>query len=253
MEQRMFSLCFSESRVYSLSTMAKLSWDQTKSFELTPGWVDLGTCVTEHQVGKVNCISPQAGRPMLVETRLVVLTPDYLTTNQSEECAPADVALLVKHFKTGHYPLQDRTHSLDRSSPLWPPLPGNAVKLFLSTSPKTLCLCVSVQHQWTEAVSATLYHFETALDLGLGALCCSASPRQIPGHMSSRNRILRNYEGLKITEYMCTLGKLHILLQATKIPEIQLPLLKSQEQNRKLHLPPAFNTTKGLGRPRKLQ
>ena len=106
---------------------------------------------------------------MLVETRLIVLTPDYLTTNQSGECAPADVALLVKHFKTGHYPLQDRTHSLDRSSPLWPPLPGNAVKLFLSTSPKTLCLCVSVQHQWTEAefqqftVSLEIFYFTSVM------------------------------------------------------------------------------------------
>ena len=68
----------------------------------------------------------------------MVLTPDYLTTNQSEERAPADVALLVEHFKIGHYPLQDRTHSLDHSSPLCPSLPGKAVKLFLSTSPKTL-------------------------------------------------------------------------------------------------------------------
>ena len=74
----------------------------------------------------------------MVGTRLMVLTLDYLTTNQSEERAPADATLLVEHFKTGHYPLQDRTHSLDHSSPLCPSLPGNAVKLFLSTSPKTL-------------------------------------------------------------------------------------------------------------------
>ena len=42
---------------------------------------------------------------------LTVLTPDDLTTNQSEERAPADVARLVEHFETGHYPLQDRTQS----------------------------------------------------------------------------------------------------------------------------------------------
>ena len=69
-----------------------------------------------------------------------MLTPDYLTTNQSEECPQADHPLLLEHYKTPHYPLQGGTYSLEGISLLWPPLPGRAVKLFLSTSPKTLSL-----------------------------------------------------------------------------------------------------------------
>ena len=67
-----------------------------------------------------------------------MLTPDYLTTNQSEECPQTDQALLLEHYKTPHYPLQEGTHSFKGISPPWPPLSGKAIKLFFSTSPKTL-------------------------------------------------------------------------------------------------------------------
>ena len=67
-----------------------------------------------------------------------MLTPDYLTANQSEKYARAGHALLLEHHKTPHYPLQSGTHRLEGISPLWPPLLGKAIKLFLSTSPKTL-------------------------------------------------------------------------------------------------------------------
>ena len=67
-------------------------------------------------------------------------TPDYLTTNQSEECPRADHALLLEHCKTPHYPLQGGVQSFEGISPLWPPLPGKAIKLLFSTSPKTLSL-----------------------------------------------------------------------------------------------------------------
>ena len=67
-----------------------------------------------------------------------MLTPDYLTTDQSEEGPRADHAPLLKHYETPHYPLQGGTHSLEGTTLPWPPLPGKAIKLFLSTSPKTL-------------------------------------------------------------------------------------------------------------------
>ena len=65
-------------------------------------------------------------------------TPDDLTTSQSEECPQADHALLLEHRETSHDALQGGTHSLEGVSPLWPSLPGKAMKLCLSTSPKTL-------------------------------------------------------------------------------------------------------------------
>ena len=47
---------------------------------------------------------------------------------------------LNHYYKTPHYTLQVGTHSFEGISPLWPPLPGKAIKLFFSTSPKTLSL-----------------------------------------------------------------------------------------------------------------
>ena len=45
--------------------------------------------------------------PTLVGARrLMTLAPDDLATHQSEECPRADHALLLKHYKTPHYPLQ---------------------------------------------------------------------------------------------------------------------------------------------------
>ena len=43
----------------------------------------------------------------------MMLTPDDLTTNQSEECPQADHALLLEYYKTPHYPLPGGTHSLE--------------------------------------------------------------------------------------------------------------------------------------------
>ena len=47
----------------------------------------------------------------------MVLTPDYLTTNQSEERPRAAHALLLEHGKIPHYPLQGGTHSLEGIKP----------------------------------------------------------------------------------------------------------------------------------------
>ena len=65
-------------------------------------------------------------------------TSTYLTTSHVEECPRADPPSLNHYYKTPHYPLQVGTHSLEGISPLWPPLPGKAIKLFYSTSLKTL-------------------------------------------------------------------------------------------------------------------
>ena len=84
-----------------------------------------------HQVGEVACC-PQACRPQTIETRrLIKLTPDYLTINQSEDC-PQDHAWTDK---TSHYPFRLNVEGI---SSLRPPSPGRAIKLFFSASPKTL-------------------------------------------------------------------------------------------------------------------
>ena len=67
-----------------------------------------------------------------------MLTPTYFTTNQSE-CPQADQPSLNHYCRTSYYPLQVGTHSLEGVSPQCLPLPGKAIKLFFSTSPKTLC------------------------------------------------------------------------------------------------------------------
>ena len=47
---------------------------------------------------------------------------------------------LNQDYNTPHYLLQGRTHSSADFNPLWPSLPGKAIKLFFPTSPKTLSL-----------------------------------------------------------------------------------------------------------------
>ena len=42
----------------------------------------------------------------------MILTLNYLTTNQSEEFPEADHTLLFEHCKTPYYPLQGESHSL---------------------------------------------------------------------------------------------------------------------------------------------
>jgi hypothetical protein len=62
---------------------------------------------------------------------LRMVTPDYLTTNQSKKCPRADYALLLEHYKTPYYVLQGQPHGLQGISPLWPLLPGKAIKATL--------------------------------------------------------------------------------------------------------------------------
>ena len=58
---------------------------------------------------------------------------------------------------------------------------------------------------------------------GPGALCCSAYTWT---HVSSSNKIQRNYRGLKITACMCSWGK----FWTKRPPKTQPPLLRGWEQ-----------------------
>ena len=81
-------------------------------------------------------------------------TPDYLTTNQSEEGPRADHAPLLELLQDSSLTPSRAGHSLMGISPLWPPLPGKAMKLFFSPSPKTLSPTLnsaSVQRGWVLA------------------------------------------------------------------------------------------------------
>ena len=120
-------------------------------------------------------------------------------------CSLNTIKLLTNPSMVGHTVFRALVHC-------WPPLPGKAIKatLFYFTQNSVSVFLFSTDEQ--RLSFSNIMSFKTALDLGLGTLCCSASPTQIPGHKSSSNRILRYYKRLKITEYMCTSGKLHILL-----------------------------------------
>ena len=71
--------------------------------------------------------------------RLMMLTLDYLTTNQSKDCPRVDHALLREHWLLTT-PSREG-HSFEGINLPWSPLPGKVINLFLSiTSPKILSL-----------------------------------------------------------------------------------------------------------------
>ena len=72
--------------------------------------------------------------------RLMMLTPTYLTTNQSEECPQADHVLLNYYCKTFHYTSRLGHTALRALARCGFSGPGKAIKLFFSTSAKTVCL-----------------------------------------------------------------------------------------------------------------
>ena len=68
-----------------------------------------------------------------------MLTPTYLTIDQSAKCPQADHTLLFEPLLQNSSlrpPGQD--NSFEGISLWWPLVPGKAIKLFFSTSPKTL-------------------------------------------------------------------------------------------------------------------
>ena len=69
----------------------------------------------------------------------MILSPTHLTPNRQENVHEL-ITPRSLNTKTSHRPLQGATHSFEGTSPLCPPLPGKAIKLFFSTSPKTLSL-----------------------------------------------------------------------------------------------------------------
>ena len=68
----------------------------------------------------------------------MILTPDYLTINQSENVHKLIMPSLNHYYKTPHSPLQVGAHSFEGISPLYPSLPAKATKLL--RNPNSLCL-----------------------------------------------------------------------------------------------------------------
>ena len=68
---------------------------------------------------------------------LTALTPTFLITRPSEECHELIMPFLTIIIQLLTTPSRSG-HSFESISPLWPPLPGQAIKLFFSTLPKTL-------------------------------------------------------------------------------------------------------------------
>ena len=58
----------------------------------------------------------------------MMVTPTYLTINESEECSWADHSMLLAHYKTSHNPPQSGPHSCKDISPLRSLLPGKAIQ-----------------------------------------------------------------------------------------------------------------------------
>ena len=78
------------------------------------------------------------GSRLVRTSRLRLQTPPPSPPANQEAVHELTTPSLNPYCKTPHYPLQNRTCSFEGISPLWPPLPGKAIKLLFSTSPKTL-------------------------------------------------------------------------------------------------------------------
>ena len=100
--------------------------------------------------------------------KLMMLTTDYLTINQSEEGPQGDNALLfiVKLLTTT---LQVGTHNFEGIGLLRPPpLPGKAIKLFFSTLPQTLRF--NSVYRCTEAKFQLVQHEKCPSEVHTGLL-----------------------------------------------------------------------------------
>ena len=84
-----------------------------------------------------------------------MLTPTYLTTNPSEECPETDHALV--YYNTSPYVSKVGTDGFEGISPVCPPLPGKAIKLSFSTSPRTLSLRFDLALLYREAELSASY------------------------------------------------------------------------------------------------
>ena len=85
---------------------------------------------------------PQAPRPQMGWNQKVDDTDSHLPHHQPIRRTSTSLSHPL-YYKTPHCLLQVRTHSFEGINPLWSPLPGKAIKLFFSTSPKTLSLRIN--------------------------------------------------------------------------------------------------------------
>ena len=88
-----------------------------------------------------------------------MLTPNYLTTSQSEDCPRSDHTLPFEHCKTPQYLLQGWLYSL------WPSLPGRATKLFLSA-------VVVVAESWVQLFCDSMDWDFPGRNTGVVAISC---------------------------------------------------------------------------------
>ena len=99
----------------------------------------------------------------------------HLDVNQSKNCPRADHIMLLEHYRTPHYPLQGGSQGLQGISPLWPSLPGKAIKATFFCFTQT-SVSVSIQHWRTEArILATLSSRKLFVILGC-SLCFHLNP-----------------------------------------------------------------------------
>ena len=136
------------------------SWFPLKGHTWQYLWV-VSQILKPHQVGEVNSMLPHNTHtqdrlePEGWWCQLPLTSPP---TNQKKVHELTTPSSLNHYYKAPRYPLQVGTLSFESVTALWPPLPGKAIKLFFSTSPKTLSLrfnSVSVyrgqilhQHLW---------------------------------------------------------------------------------------------------------
>ena len=92
-----------------------------------------------HQVGEANCVLPTSTRPQSGwNQNRWCWCPHTSSPTSQKNVQELNHYSLNHYYKTSYYPLQMGTHSFEGIRPLWPPLPGKAIKLFFSTSFQTL-------------------------------------------------------------------------------------------------------------------
>ena len=160
--------------------------------------------------------------PRLVGTRrLMMLTPNYFTTNQSEKCLQADNPCSLNHsYKTPYYSLQSGTHRPKGMNLLCPPLPGKAIKLFLSTSPKTLSPRFNLALVYRGQILATFFPWSHGPVVFQGAAGCCPGGEGLPP--AARRRQSR--QGPLWPQHSTSPVSLHVWVLCKNLTERDLPL-----------------------------
>ena len=79
--------------------------------------------------------------------RLMILTAGHLTAYQSKECSWTDHTLLLQHYKTPHYSLQDGIHSFDSIAHCGPLCMANKTIVFYFSQNSVFRLLFSTGEQ----------------------------------------------------------------------------------------------------------